>query len=208
MAWHAMEPPGRRLEMQEMIKALYNLLLAMAISALLHSTADAGPAYDQGIGIAVEARGDLVIVDVNFTVPVTPGEAWMVLTDYDHMQDFLPNVQSSKIVESAGNKVHVAQQGKAYYGPLSFSYHLVQEVALKPYTQMRSHAIGGSIKKADGFTQLIPEGSGTRIVYHSESDPNLHLPRGIKQSFAAKATREHFENIKKEIMRRKIRAQK
>jgi carbon monoxide dehydrogenase subunit G len=190
------------------MRAPYNLLLAMVTTALLHSTADAGAAYDQGIAIATEARGDLVIVDASFTVPVTPGEAWMVLTDYDHMADFLPNVQSSKIVESAGYKVHVAQQGKAYYGPLSFSYDLVQEVALKPYTQIRSRAIGGSIKKVDGFTQLIPDGSGTRIVYHSESEPNLHLPRGIKQSFAAKATREHFENIKKEIMRRKIPAQK
>jgi carbon monoxide dehydrogenase subunit G len=201
-------PPRRRLGTQEMMNAPYNLLLAMVTSALLHSTADAGPAYDQDIAIAAEARGDLVIVDVNFTVPVTPGEAWMVLTDYDHMADFLPNVQSSKIVESAGNKVHVAQQGKAYYGPLSFSYHLVQEVALKPYTQIRSRAIGGSIKKVDGFTQLIPDGSGTRIVYHSESEPNLHLPRGIKQAFAAKATREHFENMKKEIVRRKTQEQK
>jgi carbon monoxide dehydrogenase subunit G len=190
------------------MRAPYNLLLAMVATALLHSTGGAGAAYDQGIAIAAEARGDLVIVDVNFTVPVTPGEAWMVLTDYDHMADFLPNVQSSKIVESAGYKVHVAQQGKAYYGPLSFSYDLVQEVALKPYTQIRSRAIGGSIKKVDGFTQLIPDGSGTRIVYHSESEPNLHLPRGIKEAFAANATREHFENMKKEIERRKIQVQK
>jgi carbon monoxide dehydrogenase subunit G len=202
-------PPGRRLgNAQEMMRAPYSLLFAMVTSVLLYSTVDAGAAYDQDIAIATEARGDLVIVDVNFTVPVTPGEAWMVLTDYDHMADFLPNVQSSKIVESAGNKVHVAQQGKAYYGPLSFSYYLVQEVALNPYMQIRSHAIGGSIKKVDGFTQLIPKGSGTRIVYHSESEPNLRLPRGIKQAFAAKATREHFENMKKEILRRKTQAQK
>lgn len=191
-----------------MTRAPYYLILATLTSALLHSTAHAGEAYDQDIAIAAEARGDLVIVDANFTVPVTPGEAWMVLTDYDHMADFLPNVRSSKIVESAGNRVHVAQQGKAYYGPLSFSYYLVQEVALKPYTQIRSHAIGGTVKKADGYTWLIPEGSGTRIVYHSVSKPNLHLPRGIKQSFAANATREHFENIKKEVMRRKTRAQR
>jgi hypothetical protein len=133
--------------MQEMTRAPYYLILATLTSALLHSTADAGEAYDQDIAIAAEARGDLVIVDANFTVPVTPGEAWMVLTDYDHMADFLPNVRSSKIVESAGNRVHVAQQGKAYYGPLSFSYYLVQEVALKPYTQIRSHAIGGMPKR-------------------------------------------------------------
>ncbi|MEN3296085.1 MAG: hypothetical protein V7642_5338, partial [Burkholderiales bacterium] len=62
-----------------MMKALCKILLAMVTCALLNSTADAGGAYDEGIAITVEARGDLVIVDVNFTVPVTPGEAWMVL---------------------------------------------------------------------------------------------------------------------------------
>ncbi|MEN3365964.1 MAG: hypothetical protein V7606_3238 [Burkholderiales bacterium] len=191
-----------------MISVRYLLPFATATSVLLHPGIAAPPTYDQGTAIAVEASGDLVVVDVNFTVPVTPGEAWMVLTDYDHMEDFLPNVQSSKVVESTGNKVHVAQQGKVHYGPLSFSYTLLQEVALNPYLQIRSQAIGGSIKKAIGLTRLIPEGSGTRIVYHSESEPISHLPRGLKQAFAAKATREHFESIKKEIVRRKTQAQR
>lgn len=191
-----------------MMKSTYKFLLAAVTCALLNSTADAGGAYDEGIAIAVEARGDLVIVDVNFTVPVTPGEAWVVLTDYDHMPEFLPNVRFSKIVESAGNKRYVAQHGTAYYGPFSFSYDVVQEIALTPYTQIRSRTIGGSIKKMDGFTQLIPEGNHTRIVCRSESEPNIHLPRGIKRAFAANAAREHFENMKVEIERRKTRAQK
>jgi carbon monoxide dehydrogenase subunit G len=190
------------------MKASYQLLLAMLTSALLCLTADAGPAYDQSIAIAVQTRGDLIVVDVNFTVPVMPDEAWMVLTDYDHMENFLPNVNSSEIVESAGNKVHVAQQGKAYYGLLSFSYHSLHEIVLNPHTQISSHSIGGSITQSDGLTRLVPEGSGTRIVYHSESMPDLRLPGGIKRSFAAKAAREHFENVKKEIVRRSTGTQK
>jgi carbon monoxide dehydrogenase subunit G len=190
-----------------MTRALYTLLLATIASALLRSTADAGPAHDETIAITVEARGDLVIVDADLAVPATPGEAWRVLTDYEHMAAFLPNVRSSRIVERDGDKLHVAQQGKAHYGLLSFSYQLLQEVALKPYTQIRSRAIGGSIRKSVGYTRLVAEGSGTRIVYHCESEPDLHVSRVVKQAFVEKATREHFENMKKEIVRRKTKAQ-
>lgn len=190
------------------MKAACHMVLTLAASAGFLLYADAGSTDDQDIAIAVEARDDLVLVDVNFTVPVTPAQAWMVLTDYDHMADFLPNIRYSKIMNSAGHQLHVAQQGKAYYGPFSFSYELLQEVALQPYAQIRSHAIGGSIKQADALTRLIPVEGGTRIVCHSESAPTPRLPGAILQAFAAKAAREHYEHVKEEIMRRNTPQQK
>ncbi|MGH8808943.1 MAG: SRPBCC family protein [Noviherbaspirillum sp.] len=64
----------------------------------------------QGIAIDVGKQGDVVVVDVDFMVPATPGEAWEALTDFDRMADFLPKLEFSKKINGAGNQLQVAQK--------------------------------------------------------------------------------------------------
>ena len=42
-------------------------------------------------------------------VAASPATAWAVLTDYDHMANFLSNVTPSQVVERQGETLHVPQ---------------------------------------------------------------------------------------------------
>lgn len=178
-------------------------MLAIVALAVLSPLAYADPEQKKGIAIEVVMQGDLIIANVSLVVPVTPGEAWEVLTDYDRMADFLPNLESSKKIDSNNNKLQVAQKGKAFFGPFSFSFDSVREITLMPYTEIHSRSISGSFRRSDGFMQLLPGDNGTRIVYHSETLPNVRLPRSITIGMTERLMRDQFENMRVEMLRRK-----
>lgn len=178
-------------------------MLAIAVLVAFFPIAYADPAQGKDIAVDVGMQGDVIIVNVSLAVPATPGETWEVLTDYDRMSEFLPNLEFSKKVAGSENKYQVAQKGKAFFGLFTFRFDSVREVTLVPYTEIHSRAISGSFKKSDGYTQLIPSDDGTRIVYHSETLPNVRLPNGITIALTERLMRDQFENMRMEILRRK-----
>lgn len=182
------------------------LIFAIGILVFWQSLAHADPEPDKSIAIEVSERGEMVVIDATIILSATPHEAWEVLTDYDHMVEYLHNLQFSKIIYGANNKIQVAQKGHASFGPLSYAFDTVREVDLKPYQEIRSRVIGGSIKQGIGSIQLIPEGSSTRLVYHNETVPNYWFPPVIGPALVRKEIRLQFEDMKDEILRRRIHA--
>ena len=43
--------------------------------------------------------------------PVSADQIWAVLTDYDQLSAFIPNLASSRLLLREGNKVHLAARG-------------------------------------------------------------------------------------------------
>lgn len=182
--------------------------ILLAISALLWQTsalADNAPVDD--MKAAVRKEGASVVIDLTLTVAATPEEIWPVLVDYDHMPQFLSNVQSSKILEKNGNIWKVAQKGRSSHGVFSFAYETIREIDLKPFESIRAHAIGGTIQKFVSTTRLSPAGAGTLIVYHSESIPNVWMPPVVGTSIVEGEVRKQFQQLETEILRRKASAQ-
>lgn len=185
-----------------MMNMRLNLSVLFVCLVFCQSLAYAEPDH-HGITIDVKKTGETVIVDANFLVPASLHEVWDVLTDYDHMAKFLPNLQFSKVIAGSANKIQVAQKGRVMYGLLSFSFDNVREVDLAPYHEIRSRLVSGSLKNGTGMTQLTAEGNATRLVYHNESLPGFWLGAAVSLSVVEKASREQFDALKSEILRRK-----
>ena len=154
------------------------------------------------IAVQVNKRGELVIVDAEFTAPVAPKLAWEVLTDFNHMSNFISNVKFSSITSQQGSKLQVAQKGAAKHGPLSFNFDSIREIELQPIQKITSHVISGSMKKLDGVTTLRADGTGSRIVYHADSIPDAYVPPVIGPKFIENETRHQFEEMRAEMIRR------
>jgi ribosome-associated toxin RatA of RatAB toxin-antitoxin module len=174
----------------------------------LLATATAHADSTQEMTLDVGKNGEAVIVNADIVMPGTPAEVWEVLTDFNRMAEFLPNIRYSKIIDNHDNLLQVEQSGKASYGPFSFSFQFVREIVLTPPREMRSHVLKGNFHRMDSRMQLVPEGADTRILYHSESVPNFLLPPGIAVAVTEKTTRGQFEAMKAEILRRKGLPQK
>jgi carbon monoxide dehydrogenase subunit G len=182
-------------------------LLALFAFLLPSAQADPGPAPVEDIKVVVQRKGGEVFVDVELPVPATAQEAWAVMTDYEHMAEFISNLQVSDVVSRNGDTVQVSQKGKAQYGPLSFAFDTIREIHLTPYEKIDSRLISGSMKKMEGKTEIIPDGAGIRIVYSAVSIPNAWIPPVVGPAFIERETREQFRELRKEILRRKHAAE-
>lgn len=158
---------------------------------------------DRNITIKVQDDGEQIIVDASFIVPVVPGEAWAVLTDFDNIPRFSPGVQFSKIIGKTGNNLHVSQKRVTKYGFFIFSDESVREVKLFPFEKIHERMISGSMRKMEETTQLSPAGNHTRVAYRALFIPGNWIPPVVRDVFIKQEAREQFQEIVNEIIRRK-----
>lgn len=159
-------------------------------------------ASDPTLQVKVKRSTGKIIIDVNMLAAVPPELAFEVMTDFNHMKSFLPNISSSKILKRDGNKLLVAQQGKASSGPVSFAFDTVREVTLTPDTEIHSKIISGTIKQGESSIRMNPEAHKTRIIIHSETNAPPIMPPILGVAFVESQTRKQYNLFREEMLRR------
>src|SRR5258705_7031046 len=74
----------------------------------------------------IERQGEYIAVNASVLMQVDARIAWEVLSDYDHLARFIPDMKRSRVGSRAGNRVLVEQ--KAEFG--FFFYRQVLEMGL------------------------------------------------------------------------------
>src|ERR1700694_2534608 len=187
-------------------RTLHALVLGFSLGmplALAQAPARTDAQDAREIIVHVKKMGATIIVDVEMAVQASPLAAWDVLTDYDHMAEFVGNVQASKITDRKGNTLVVAQKSGTAFGLLKFSFDNVREVELVPHSEIRSNLISGDMKASAFTTRIMSNGGGvTRVVNYGEFVPTMWVPPVIGTVFLEAETRRQFHELRNEIMRR------
>jgi hypothetical protein len=178
-------------------------LLGLLYLGFFLGQAHAGNSQDKDIEVDVNVNDGTVFIDTKFRVTATQQEVWAVLTDFDHMSGFMSNLELCKVLGRSGDILLVEQKGKAVHGFLTFAFDIVREVQLTPIEKIQSHVLSGNLKKFDGVTQLSADATGTLIVSHGETIPDMWIPPIIGPSMIESEVHEQLEEFRKEIMRRK-----
>lgn len=155
------------------------------------------------IDIAVARRGELLLVDAAFVAPVSQREAWDVLTDFDAMARFVPNLEESRVAAREGTHLRVEQRGVARWGPLSHPFTTVRDVELEPMTRVRSQSIAGSLRNVRSNTLFTPAAAGTEIRHHLDFGADTWMPPLLLEPFLRHEVREQFEAVVAEMLRRR-----
>jgi carbon monoxide dehydrogenase subunit G len=177
-------------------------LAILALAAALTAHAAEGPAAVADTDVHVARANGSFTVDMAVHVPVDAARVWAVLTDFEHMADFVPNLTSSQVTERSDTLVKVTQKGVAKYGFFSTQFESVREIHLAPPHEIRAHGVGGNIQRMESRMQLEPEGSGTRLTYHAEVLPGFWFPPVIGPSLVQHETAEQFSAMVREMQRR------
>jgi carbon monoxide dehydrogenase subunit G len=152
--------------------------------------------------VQVVKQGDAYVVEATISAPVPLAEAWAVLTDFDQMARFIPNLTESDIRERQGNRIKVHQKGVARFGLFRFPFDSLREIDLTPNEMVRSRQISGATRSAQSQTIFTESGGVTRISYRAEIEPGFWLPAFISRPFIEHEVREQFEAIVGEMTRR------
>jgi hypothetical protein len=184
-------------------------MLALAVAAVAATIAP-GPAGAQPAPpptpapatITVTREGGHFYVDASLFTTAPPAVAWEVLTDFDHMAAFVPNLERSRAIAHSPNRVTLQQRGVARFGPLAFPFESEREIEIVPSEVIRSRQTRGSMRHLVSLTTLAADGTGTRIDYHVDVDPGALYPAFLTQTFLRDEITEQFVAIEREMRRR------
>lgn len=172
------------------------------LPALCLAQVAAGVAEDD---VTVDYRNGVYFGRLSLLAPVSPVLAVEVLTDFEHMVDFVPNLTSSRIVSRAGNVYRIAQQGKAKFGPFAISFESERRVELTADGRLLAQALSGSTKSMKSELRIEAVATGTRLDYKIEMEPEQWLPSALGVSFMRHELAEQFTALIHEMQRRNLK---
>ena len=176
--------------------------LTLALNALLAAAAPAS-AFAVDTRVSVSRRGDVFLVDAVLVAPVNAREAWRVLTDFDAMSSFVPNLETSRVTARSGERLRVEQTGMARWGPLTHAFSLVREIEMEPMQQVRSHSLAESQMQVRSVTRFASVAGGTEIRHHIEIGVDTWMPAALVEPFLRHEVREQFDAVVAEMLRRR-----
>jgi hypothetical protein len=176
--------------------------LMLTLNALLAAAAPAS-AIAVDTRVSVSRHGDVFLVDAVLVAPVTGREAWRVLTDFDAMSTFVPNLETSRVTARSGERLRVEQTGVARWGPLAHSFSMVREIELQPMQLVRSRSLSESSMQVQSQTRFASVAGGTEIRHHVEISLDTWMPAALVEPFLRHEVREQFDAVVAEMLRRR-----
>lgn len=110
----------------------------------------------------------------------TQKKAWQVLTDYDRLHAFVPNLLSSRVLERNDAQAVIEMNGRVGFFIMTRTIHLVVMAAERPFSAIDITLIDGDMKHYATHWELAPltrnGASGTRINYSAQLEPVFFVP--------------------------------
>jgi carbon monoxide dehydrogenase subunit G len=152
--------------------------------------------------IEIVQDSDGYVANAVMFAPVPTRVAWEVLTDFENMARWVPNVRESKVVARESNSLTVEQHGVAKFGLASFSYESVRQMDLDPQQTIRSKQLKGNMRRLESLMTLAPDGAGTRLTYRLQMTPSGLAAAVLSKEFLEHEIGEQFAAIVGEMVRR------
>ncbi|UGQ46250.1 SRPBCC family protein [Massilia endophytica] len=120
----------------------------------------------------------MYVIDASGAVLAPLPAVWRILTGYDHMEEFVPDLTSCRVLSRNGNEVIIEQFGTARLLFVSKSIHLIVRATEQPMSSIDISLVSGDMKHYESRWELIPmpETGGTRILYSGKMAPNFYVP--------------------------------
>jgi ribosome-associated toxin RatA of RatAB toxin-antitoxin module len=143
---------------------------------LLASTAAVHAAAAQTSPVTVREAGGVYTVTATFATPQPAAVAHAVLTDYEAIPRFMPDVRTSRILERSDGRVVVEQEAVAKVLFFSKTVHLVLEVQEALASIAFRDRCGSSFIRYEGRWTLRDQGGRAQVAYELTAQPAFDVP--------------------------------
>ena len=163
----------------------------------------ANSASSEPINVEARREGDAVIVEAHALLHADLEIAWSVLTDYDRYAEFIPDLESSRIVARSGATVIVEQKGQVGFFLFRFPMEVTLSVTEVPRSGITSRAIAGTFREMTGSYTLVRDGDTLRFTYSGRMVPDFLLPPLIGTAAVKAAVKKQFGALVKQMQARR-----
>ena len=139
-------------------------------------------------------------------VHATPEQAWRVLTEYDRLPEFVPDLVSVRLLSRSGNVARLEQLSSAGVLFVSHSIRIVVQVVEAPYSTIDVALVDGDMKRYDTHWDLEPvehdRMACTRITFSGVMEPKFFVPPLVGRAIVQTSLKNSVEGVVAEIERR------
>lgn len=152
--------------------------------------------------VNVASRDGLYQVTAMFRVAQPASVAFAVLTDYEQIPRFMPDVRRSQILERRDQTVVVDQEAVARVMLFSKRVHLVLEIEETPHEIRFRDRAGQSFSHYEGAWTLTEHAGQVEIGYALTAKPIFDVPEFLLTRLLKRDAQTMIERLRGEIARR------
>ncbi len=162
------------------------------------AVADLAQGADLRVGVERLNRWERRL-QAEMTMPYPVAPIWQVLTDYEALADFLPNVAVSRRLPHPEGKIRLEQVGTQPLLRFNFRARVVLDIEEIYPQRIQFTCVEGDFSRFDGAWQLEPQGTDTRLIYTVQVRPRRHLPVGLIEGRITQGIRRNLQAIRERV---------
>ena len=155
--------------------------------------------------VSVTEAGGLYSVTAKFEIPQTASVALAVLSDYEQIPRFMPDVRKSVILERGPKRLLVEQEAVSQFMMFSKKVHLVLEVFEDGNAIRFTDKSRKSFQSYEGSWLAEAKNGGTTITYTLTAKPGFDVPEFILKRLLKRDSGEMINRLRQEFAARALR---
>jgi ribosome-associated toxin RatA of RatAB toxin-antitoxin module len=152
--------------------------------------------------VTVREQDGIYHVAAMFNVEETPQRAFTVLTGYEQIPRYMPDVRRSRVIERGEGRAVVEQEAEARVLMFSKRIHLVLDVSEGPETIRFRDRCGKSFAHYEGAWTLTAAGANRVTVrYELAAKPAFDVPEFLLKRLLRRDAQEMIRRLREEMTR-------
>ena len=177
-------------------------VLTAAATLFVLLQASGAVAEQRPASLTVREEKGVYTVVARFLVDQPLPVALTVLTDYEQIPRFMPDVRSSIVRERASGRAVVEQEAVSALMMFSKRVHLVLEIVEQPDALIFRDRCARSFVRYEGAWRLSQHDGQTAITYELTAEPSFDVPGWMLKRLLRRDSTQMIERLQREIAAR------
>jgi hypothetical protein len=175
------------------------LTAAVVLFVLMQAS---GAVAEEPTNLIVREEKGVYTVVAHFLVDQSPSVALSVLTDYEQIPRFMPDVRTSIVRERGTGWAVVEQEAVSAFMMFSKRVHLVLDIEEQPDALTFRDRCARSFVRYEGAWRLSHYNGQTAITYELTAEPSFEIPEWMLKRLLRRDSGEMIERLQREIAAR------
>lgn len=150
----------------------------------------------------VVRRGSSFQVRASIEADASVDLCYAVLADFDRLAEFVPDMQSSRVVSLPGEPLLLRQIGRAKPALSEYTFDVTLAVTVDPPHEITFRRVAGNLRRMEGSWRVAGDGARCRIDYQADIAPDFWVPPVIGPLLMRGQVARQVEGLESEIVRR------
>jgi ribosome-associated toxin RatA of RatAB toxin-antitoxin module len=154
------------------------------------------------IALQVERAGAQLQVRATVDAQAPAELCYAVIADFDRLAEFIPDLQSSRIVSSAGQPLRLRQVGETRLGLSKYAVDVTLAVTVDPPRRIDFRRVDGNLVLMEGSWQVGGDARRCTVDYHADLQPSFWIPPLVGPLIVRRQVERQLAGLLAEIERR------